>query len=178
MKVIHNFSSNKHYTKIPLTDILIWICGLYSLKVYDNTIKLYCKESDIAFLKKYGIYYLYDEIDTSFLESFVSPVDETNFWSIRKLACIENEFSVSKEPFVYMDTDIILNIPLDCPSDVLVWGLEPTGGVYIPLDMLSIPDNYEIPDWLAATNNAYNCGILSFKSKEFLGGILWIMTKL
>lgn len=166
MKIIQNFTSNTHYRTIPLTDIVIWKCGLQNLKVYNHTIKLYCKTSDLDFLKEWELDKMYDEIDTAFLDNWKSPIDDTNFWSIRKLACIEHEFKINTEQFIYMDTDIIINMPLSCPSDILVWGQEPEGGVYIDWKYLSLPQNYTLPDWLAQTVDAYNCGILAFKSKD------------
>lgn len=167
MKIIQNFTSNKHYQNIPIIDILIWSCGLNNLKVFKHKLKLYCKSSDIKFLKDWGLFDFYDEIDTSFLETFESTVNETNFWSIRKLACIEHEFDISAEPFIYMDTDIIMNIPLSNPSDLLVWGLEPQRGVYLSWEHYSLPYGYSLPDWLKNTHDAYNCGVLAFKNKEF-----------
>lgn len=165
MKIIQNFSSNKHYHKIPVIDILIWICGLLSLKSLGHKLKLYCKTTDIEFLKEFCLYNLYDEIDTDFLDNYKTVVDETNFWSFRKLACIENEFKINSEEFIYSDTDVVMATPLICPYDILVWGLEPADGVYIPLETLSTPENYTYPEWFLNTLGAYNCGVLAFKNK-------------
>lgn len=166
MKVIQNFSSNAHYTTIPLTDILIWCTGLYNLKSLGHSLKLYCKESDLDFLKKYNLDTFYDEIDISFLQTYKPKINERNFWSVRKLACIENEFNSSTEPFIYVDTDVIINMPLHCPTDLLVWGLEPAGGVYLPWNEFSVPKDYVLPEWLEKTQDAYNCGVLAFKTKD------------
>ena len=172
MKVIQNFTSNTHYKTIPLTDIIIWSCCLQNLKVFNHKTKLYCRSTDISFLKEWNLYSMYDEIDTEFLDNWESPVDETNFWSTRKLACIEHEFKINSDQFIYMDTDVIINMPLYCPSDILVWGLEPEGGVYIPWEELSLPENYKLPEWLKDTKEAYNCGVLAFKSKDIFTGYL------
>ena len=52
MRIIQNFSSGKHIKTLPVTDILIWYVGLLSLKQDNHILKLYCKESDVPFLKK------------------------------------------------------------------------------------------------------------------------------
>ena len=166
MKVIQNFSSNKHIVTLPILDILIWAAGLLRLRKLGHTIKLYCKDSDIDFLKEWKLYDLYDEIDTNFLNNYISPINDTNFWSVRKLACIEHEFKINSEQFIYIDTDIILNIPLQIPGDLLVWSPEPDLGVYLDWDHYSLPSNYILPQWLLTTKDAYNCGVLGFKTYE------------
>lgn len=172
MKIIQNFSSGSYIRKLPTVDILIWLVGLIRAKRLGHTLKLYCKQSDIDFLKQWKLYQFYDEIDTEFLSTFESKINQTDFWSIRKLECIRNEFEISSEPFVYMDTDVILNIPLSCPTDLLVWSPEPSGGVYLDWSRYSLPSGYELPDWLLKTSNAYNCGVLAFKSKELFNTYL------
>lgn len=166
MRIIQNFSSGKHIKTLPVTDILIWYVGLLSLKQDNHILKLYCKESDVPFLKKWGLFELYDEFDFETLETFVPTIDETNFWSVRKLECIRHEFEVSTETFIYMDTDIIMQAPISFDKDVIVWSPETKSLVYLPWVDFSFPPNYKLPEWLATTDTAYNCGILGFKQKQ------------
>jgi len=174
MKVIQNFSSRKHIKKLPLFDIMIWFVGLTQLKQLGYKTKLYCEQKDFEFLKAWGLYDLYDEIDDKFLSTLAknkdfNAIDGVNFWSARKLFCIDNEFKVSKEPFIYMDTDIVLLKPLvklnkDCV--VRTW-CEEHEPIYIPWEFLSTPKGYTVRPDIMDTNIAYNCGILEFRSRKF-----------
>ena len=172
MKIIQNFSSKKHIKEFPITDILVWYIGLLKLRALGNTIKLYCEKKDFEFLKYWGLFDLYDEIDDSFLSSneLVNSeiINGTNFWSKRKIECIKNEFDVANEPFVYMDTDIILNVPfkIDSEIDLIAWSPETQEKIYIPWNHLSIPNGYKMPKYIYQTEGAYNCGILYFRTKQ------------
>ena len=69
MKIIQNFSSKKHVKEFPIMDILIWYLGLIKLRAFGYKIKLYCEKKDFEFLKQWGLFDLYDEIDDTFLSS-------------------------------------------------------------------------------------------------------------
>ena len=167
MKVIQNFSSKKHILEYPKVDILIWYVGLLQLKKFGHSLKLYCEKKDLDFLKQWGLLDFYDEIDTEVLAKFKPNINETNFWSVRKLECIRHEFEVSAEKFAYIDTDIIVNRSLEFEDDILVWGPEDNrSGVYLDWKHLSLPKDYILEDWLKNTLAGFNCGILAFKSKE------------
>jgi hypothetical protein len=172
MKIIQNFSSGKHIKKLPIVDILIWYTGLVKLKSFNYKLKLYCTSADIPFLKAWNLYNFYDEINTTFLDSFFPKIDETNFWSVRKLECINYEFEHSFEPFIYLDTDIILNEPISFTGEVIVWSPEMVSPIYPSWEDLSLPPNYKMPDWLYSTKEPYNCGILGFKTKSIFQAFL------
>ena len=171
MKVIQNFSSRKHIKDFPIIDTLIWYVGLLKLKLFGYTTKLYCEKKDFEFLKHWGLLDLYDEIDDTFLSTdFLVKNDTfingTNFWSKRKIECIKHEFEVSKESFVYMDTDIILNDPLEIGDvDLFAWSNENNGEVYIDWEHLSTSEDYIMPRYIYENREAYNCGILYFKDQ-------------
>lgn len=115
---------------------------------------------------------MYTEIDDTFLASNKlingKSINGENFWSVRKIECIKNEFEVSDEPFIYMDTDIIMNQPfqLDNTVDLLVWSPETQEKIYIPWTHLSVPKGYVMPRYIYETEGAYNCGVLYFKDKK------------
>ena len=169
MKIVQNFSSKKHIKRLPLFDIMIWYVGLTHYKQLGYTTKLYCEKKDFPFLKKWGLYDLYDEIDTKFLPTLKDDqrfikINGTNFWSVRKLFCIENEFKVSKEPFIYSDTDIILikKIYLPDEADILAWTVEHEN-IYIDWENMSVPPDYIMPDFMKDVYEAFNCGLMWFK---------------
>ena len=113
MKIIQNFSSKKHIAQLPFFDIAMWYVGLQQLKNFGYTTKLYCEKKDFNFLNKWHLLELYDEVDSSFLteiqkDDTYNAINDEYFWSKRKLFCIEHEFQINSEPFMYMDTDILL----------------------------------------------------------------------
>ena len=182
MKIINNFSTLKKDKKFDKMDLLFWKTSCFKYKDSGYDLKLYCKSENIEFLKENDIYNIYDEIDTDFLDNFTEPldIDETVFWSHRKLRCIEHEFSINEKPFIYSDTDVICEKPLKIKedADAMFWQLEnPSNNevldfsiTYIPWKCLSKPVNYKMPNYYAKIKSAYNCGIMYFKSKEvFLG---------
>lgn len=168
MKIIQNFSSKKHIKSMPVIDILIWYIGLFKLREFGYTIKLYCEEKDFIFLKKWGLYKFFDEFDTTFIPSdpIISQVNGENFWSIRKIECIDHEFQVSTEPFIYLDTDIILNIPIKFYGDLMIWSPEDPSPIYPDWQCLSTPQNKPIPDYAKNINDAFNTGLFYFYSYE------------
>ena len=173
MKVIQNFSSKKHVTEFPVVDLLIWYLGLNQLRAFGYDVKLYCEKKDLDFLKSWGLLDLYSEIDDEFMSNNELINDDNlingeNFWSKRKIECINHEFEISAEPFVYMDTDIILNAPLsiDDSVDLFVWSPESQEKIYIPWTHMSIPEGYHMPKYIFNEKDAYNCGILYFKRKN------------
>ena len=168
MKILQNFSSKKHIKELPITDILIWYLGTSRLKGYGHTLKLYCEEKDLDFLKEWGLFDLYDEVDTEFLSNneLFEIINQENFWSIRKIECINHEYEISEEPFIYMDTDIVMNMPVHMAGDLLVWSPEQKQEIYVPWECLSAPYDYVMPEYIYKMDKAYNCGILGFKSKE------------
>jgi hypothetical protein len=166
MKIIQNFSSQSHITKLPLTEIILWYYSVAALKRLGYKTKIYCKSEDIKFLKKYKLLDFYDEVDTQVLNHYKPEVNETYFWSTRKLVCIQNEFKINKNPFIYMDTDVVLKRCIQWESDLLVWSAEVEPAVYLPWEYFSLPPNVKLDPFLIDVNKAYNCGVLAFKSKE------------
>lgn len=168
IKIIQNFSSKKRINEFPIVDILIWYVGLKQLKSIGHKIKLYCEEKDIPFLKQWSLFDFYDEIDTSFLPSskIIQHVNGDNFWSIRKIECINHEFEISDEPFVYMDTDVVMNYEVKGLYDLTVWSPENDAPIYLDWNLFSTPNGYTMPEFIAKANKAYNCGIMYFKDKD------------
>ena len=106
--------------------------------------KLYCKSENVEFLKENDLYNLYDEIDTDFLDNFTEPldIDETIFWSHRKLRCIEHEFNINEKLFIYSDTDVICEKPLKIKenTDAMFWQLEnPSNNEVLDFSITYIP---------------------------------------
>lgn len=170
MKIINNFSSQKH-TSLSSFDILIWYVSLLHAKKLGYQTKLYCEEKDFRFLKDWGLFDLYDEIDSSFISSspVLATINNTCFWSSRKLECIGHEFEVSSEPFLYTDVDVILDRPLPLDYDLLAWCPEDRPNLYLPWKHFSTPAGYEMPSFLQKVDKvskALNCGVLYFRTKE------------
>lgn len=172
-KIIQNFSSKKHIKALPVFDILLWSAGLLNFKKLGYKTKLYCEKSDIPFLKRWGLYDLYDEIDSRYLTKLeederFKQIDGNWFWSVRKLFCIEHEYSLkSKDKFMYFDTDILLYDHIELPNwaNLFVWSIEEEP-IYIPWEFMSVPEGYKKPEEFDDDMIAYNCGILAFSDKE------------
>lgn len=177
MLVIQNFSNLKHQKKFYETEILIWATGLLKYKSFGYKTKLYCTEEEIPFLKEWGLYDLYDEIDSTFFNSWIcnlGQVNEERFWSTRKIEALYHELIQleNKEPVIYSDTDIIMEKPFNIEDqDCLFWSPEHweddvEGNVYVNWDILSKPMGYELPEYLKKVMDAYNCGILYFRDPK------------
>lgn len=172
MKYINNFTSNKHVTNIPIFDILVWHCALHNALCFGYTTKLYCTKKDIPWLEKWNLLQYYQEVDTDFLEdeSNYPAVDQTKFWSIRKLICINHEFEISTEPFVFADVDVVLYQPLKLDgADLAVWSPDPygpTAPIYCEWKYLSAPQGYRLPAFIRDVDHAWNCGIMYFNEPQ------------
>lgn len=183
MTIVQNFSSLKKQKFYPETDILIWAASLCRYKSFGYKIKLYCSEKDFLFLKKYHLYELYDEIDTTFMIKYEkkNDINDAKFWSNRKLEVLYNEYFVlGNSDFIYSDTDVLMNEPFnitDC--DAMVWSPEPriikrdifgniiwASTIYPPWKYISVPTGYIMPDYIENTDDAYNCGIMYFKNRK------------
>lgn len=168
--VFNNFSSMTRSATMPKLDVLMWIAGLCRCKSFGYRTKLYCAESDIPFLKENRLFGLYDEIDSETLEGEASEalakVNGKRFWSTRKFECMRHEWLVlGNSDSVYSDTDVLMKRPFDLSGDALAWSPEERKKktIYVPWGDLSSPPGYEMPDFVAKTDDAYNCGVLWFR---------------
>lgn len=172
MIVFNTFTNYQRIKKLPELDILIWATSLIRYKLLGYTTKLFCEEKDIEFLKGWHLLELYDIIDTELFKSneMLDKIDNTHFWSTRKIEAMYHQLFILNEPAIYSDTDIIMRSHLDTAGDVLTWSPEEwntnEGQVYVPWRNLSKPAGYIMPKWIIDTNDAYNCGIWYFKNKE------------
>ena len=175
MKIIQTFSSQKYQT-ISTIDLALWHFSCLCFLSQGYTLKLYCEEKDIEWLKQNKLLQYYSEIDTTFslpeyLNDALEGIDETTFWFIRKLLAINIEFSVNPEPFVYSDTDLFIFKKLDLDDcDCFFWTLETRCNemsekdFYCDWKYFSTPEGYEMPDYVKNTDNSnYNAGLVYFK---------------
>ena len=181
MVIFNTFSNGKRYNDMPETDIIIWCASLIRYKGFGYKTKIFCLESDLEFLKHYHLFELYDEIDTTLLKDNeqLSKIDESIFWSSRKIEAMYHQLFTLNEPSIYVDTDILMRKPYDLSGDCLVWSPEtriivelPNGEIdwtktiYPSWKFLSKPEGYVMPDYIKQTPDAYNCGVWFFKNKE------------
>lgn len=169
MKVIQVCSNRKKVKNIPQVDILLWAASICAYKNLGYKVKLYCAEGDLDFLYENHLYELYDEVDSILLTNNeqLAKVDENIFWACRKIEAIWNEFDLGEE-FFYSDNDILMFNPIDFNYDLVIWSPEnhaSSGSIYIDWQYLGKPQGYALPEWLINVNDAYNCGILYFRSK-------------
>lgn len=181
MIIFNTFSNGKRYATMPETDILIWCASLIKYKNFGYTTKLFCLEEDIPFLKQYHLYELYDQIDTTLLKDNeqLAKIDESIFWSSRKIEAMYHQLFTLNEPAIYVDTDIIMRVPYNLSHDVLVWSPEPRIVKFLPngevdwsctiypsWKFLSKPEDYRMEEYIQQTPDAYNCGVWFFKDRE------------
>lgn len=172
MIIFNTFTNAKHIKKLPEIDVLIWLASLIQYKSLGYSLKLYCLDSDIEFLKQENLYDLYDEIDTEFFKTneTLPKLNGEKFWSSRKLEAIYHEICELKSGAIYSDTDIIMFKPIDTNCDAVVWSPEPRysgqNTIYVDWKHLSKPKGYKMPDFIKREKDAYNCGIMWFKDPE------------
>lgn len=176
IKIIQNFTNFKQNKCFRETELMIWTANLIQYHKFGYTVKLYCTPDAIPFLKEWNLFDLYDEIDDEYLnrkDSILKKVDETHFWSSRKLEALYHEYVELKTdvPVIYSDVDIIMLKPFnieDC--DCLFWSPEiwspDEGDVYVDWGILSVPENYQMPHYIKENHEAYNCGIIYFKDAD------------
>ena len=177
--IIQNFTNFKKNKKFHEIELLIWTANLVKFRSFGYKIKLYCTPEAVPFLQEWHLFELYDEIDDSYLnkeDSILKQVDEEHFWSSRKLEAIYHELVELKTecPVVYTDVDLIMLKPFELDNfDCFFWSpeewTEQEGDVYVDWDILSVPEGYEMPQYIKENHKAYNCGIICFKDpKNFL----------
>ena len=181
MILFNTFSNMSRYKTIPEADILVWAAALAVYKSFGYTLKLYCLDSDIDFLKQYHLYELYDIIDTEYLKNNkqLEKIDNKLFWSSRKIEAMYHELFDLNEEAIYTDVDILMKVPFDISNcDALVWSPEPrnavltakgidwTKTIYVAWKFLSKPKDYKMPKYILDMPDAYNCGVWYFKNKE------------
>lgn len=172
MIIFNTFTNYQRVKKLPEVDILIWTTCLIRYKMFGYTTKLFCTKTDIPFLKEWHLFELYDIIDVDLFENnlMLKSIDNTHFWSSRKIEAMYYQLNILEEPSIYTDVDIIMRKPFDTSKDVLVWSPEEwntnEGQVYVPWRNLSKPKGYRMPQYIIDTKDAYNCGVWYFKNKE------------
>lgn len=95
-----------------LASVLFW-------KKHFGPIHLYCDETHLNAISKYGIDKLYDSVNTTLIQQM--PVLDTRYWSFSKIF-LAKELSKRDEPFAILDTDLWLKrIPetWDMSADVI-----------------------------------------------------------
>lgn len=172
MIIFNTFTNYKRIAKLPETDVLIWATCLIRYKIFGYTTKIFCTQKDIQFLKDWHLFELYDIIDTQLFTNcpILEKIDNTHFWSTRKIEAMYYQLYILNEPAIYTDIDIIMRQPFDLSGDVLVWSPEEwstdEGSIYVPWRNLSKPKGYIMPKWIIDTRDAYNCGVWYFKNRE------------
>lgn len=96
---------------IDWEDELIAIQALSALswKKFHGRIELYCNESHLESLKKWGVDKLYDKIDTELFANAPEEINRFHYWTFGKIFIP----SMLEPPFVLVDTDLWITSELE-----------------------------------------------------------------
>lgn len=143
------------YTQ-PEYQILYTILSILRWKQFNGPIKLYTDSIGLEFYKSLGIDKLYDEINTTVLDSY-TEVDAAHFWTSGKIHCLQFE----TEPFTFLDQDFIVRgkVP-DHNTDIAIGHWEiPRGYYYFTKEQFNkevthykLPNDYNPNAWIPNTS--------------------------
>lgn len=143
------------YTQ-PNYQILYTILSILRWKQLNGPIKLYTDTIGLQFYQSLGIDKLYDEIDTSVLDSY-TEIDAAHFWTSGKIHCLQFE----TEPFTFLDQDFIVRgkVP-NHETDIAIGHWEiPRGYYYFTKEQFNqevshykLPEDYNPNAWIPNTS--------------------------
>lgn len=145
------------YTQ-PDYQVLYTILSILRWKQLNGPIKLYTDTIGFDFYKSIQVDQLYDEINTTVLDSY-TEVDPAYFWTSGKIHCLHFE----TEPFTFLDQDFIVRnqLPAFCNEADLVighWEI-PRGYYYFTKEQFEkeithykLPSNYNPNAWIPNTS--------------------------
>ena len=182
MRVVHSRKKvwDKDYAFEDGFTLLTWVLSLVKWKEYGFTTVLYTDNETLNKIKEYGFEYLYDEIDTEYLDENSKNINFWCFWAMPKILSYKAEIEKGHTDSIVADTDIvpmrdlhdIFNLKM---YDLVVWSNKEHAelqAVYPKLENLSLPKDYKLPLWFKGDAKPLNTGIIYFKDSQKALGYL------
>lgn len=179
MKIIHTrkrvFGDFDYAFKHKMS-LLVWILSIIKWKEYGNTVKLYCDKKTLEDVEKNGFAFLYDEIDSTYLDNdeVCEGIDFYCYWAMPKLLALRHEVVDLGNDVVIADQDVVPMSDLTrmwTNSSVTVWSNKEFiefRSIYPKLHNLSLPKGYKLPKWFTGKAKPLNTGILHIRDKKLV----------
>jgi len=167
----HVYYQNKDFGKYFEIDLLVQLASALLWKKAYGSIKLYCNKKFLDTLKEYHLDQVYDEINTTLMESIPYREYLPKYWSFCKIY-LAKYLNQRESRFVILDTDLWIkeDIGLDLTKDLITFHEEIFYQGQPDLTYIS-PDNFVSPkevkkyNWgVLPTNGAF----LYFNNKELI----------
>lgn len=155
-------------------NLLVWALSVLKWKEYGNELVMYADKETLADMKKFGLDKLYDEVNTDLFENgdVCQNIDFYFFWAMPKIISLHYETFHLGNNVLVADQDVV---PIRDFSklynlaDVLVWSnkeMVEDRRLYPPVHKLSLPKDYELPEWFTGDMKPLNTGVIYFRKKN------------
>lgn len=154
--------------------LLVWILSIVKWKEYGHKVILYCDKETLNEIKKFGFDVLYDEINTELFENNdnYKDIDFYYYWAMPKIISLYYETYHLGNNALVADQDVVPMQDLTYltkRADCLVWSNKEyveLRNIYPRVEELSLPKNYELPQWFSGYARPLNTGVIYFKNKQ------------
>ena len=178
MRIVHARKKvwEKDYAFENKFSLLVWILSILKWKEYGNKVVLYTDTETLNKIKEFGFEKLYDETNVTLLEDseVCKGIDFYCYWAMPKLLALRHEVIELGNNVVISDQDVVPMSNLSrlwINSDVAVWSNKEhveLKGIYPELYDLSLPKDYELPEWFTGNAHPLNTGIIHIKNKNIV----------
>lgn len=156
--------------------LLVWILSILKWKEFGNEVVLYTDNITLEKIKEFGFDTLYDEINSTYLEDkeVCKGIDFNCYWAMPKLLALRHETLDLGNDVVVVDQDVVpmSNVSrLWTNSDIAVWSNKEHVEIrccYPKLNKLSLPKDYELPNWFTGKAKPLNTGVIHIKDKNIV----------
>jgi hypothetical protein len=171
MNAYHVFYKSKEMGEYHEIDLLVNLASCLFWKKHYGSIKLYCNQEFLDYIKPYGLDKAYDEINIDVLENIPFKPLLNKYWSFCKIYAIKH-ISEIEEKFVVIDNDFYPSLPHD-----IDWECDFIGYHRENFDALHEDNVYETPQtFLEEINysklnwdvNPINCAFMYFNNKTLI----------
>jgi hypothetical protein len=171
MNGYHIYYKSSPSGKYHEIDLLVNVASCLYWKQYYGSIKLYCNQEFLDYLKKYNVDQFYDEIDTQVLENIPYKEHLDRYWSFCKIY-VAKEITKTDNKFVIFDNDWYPTrlYNFDQSYNFIgyhkeVYDPRSEGNVYVDPKIYLSDDNYNKIDW---DIEPINCAFMYFNSKDLV----------
>ena len=164
----HVYYKSKDVSNFHEIDLLINLASCLFWKKYYGSIKLYCNQEFLDYIKPYGLDQAYDEINVDVLENIPYKSYLSKYWSFCKIYIVKY-ISQIEDKFVIIDNDFYPSLPhdIDWKKDFIGYHREAFDyndekNVYEPPQSFLSEENYSKLNWDIFP---INCAFMYFNNK-------------
>lgn len=171
MNAYHVYYKSKDVNQFHEIDLLINLASCLFWKKYYGSIKLYCNQEFLDYIKAYGLDKAYDEINVDVLENIPYKNYLSKYWSFCKIYIVKY-ISQIEDRFVIIDNDFYPSLPhdIDWEFDFIgyhreAFDINDERNVYEPPQNFLSQENYSKLNW-----DVYpiNCAFMYFNNKNLI----------